>query len=234
LLCTYNERENLERLLPMLAETLPEADLLIVDDASPDGTADFVRAQMQHNDRISLIEREGKRGLGTAVLRGFRYAIEHRYEYLLTLDADLSHPPRFIPDLLALRDRADVVIGSRYVEGGGVTGWSLKRKLMSWSINIYARLLLGLPNKDNSGNFRCYRVSKLAELDLDRVRGTGYAFMEEILYRCSRIGCRFEETPIIFEDRTVGESKINFWEAFLALWVIFRLFLDRVFRVKVT
>lgn len=234
LLCTYNERENIERLLPMLSETVPEADLLVVDDGSPDGTSDFVRKQLQHNEKLNLIERRGMRGLGTAVLTGFRYAVEHQYEYLLTLDADLSHPPRYIPDILALRDRADVVLGSRYVEGGGVVGWSLKRKLMSWCINIYSRLLLGLPNKDNSGNFRCYRISKLAELDFDKVRGTGYAFMEEILYRCARIGCRFAETPIVFEDRTIGESKINLREALLALWVIFRLFLDRLFGVKVT
>lgn len=234
LLCTYNERENIERLLPMLSETLPEADLLIVDDGSPDGTSEFIREQMQQNEKLSLIERKGKLGLGTAVLTGFRHAVEHHYEYLLTLDADLSHPPRYIPDILALRDRADVVLGSRYVAGGGVVGWSLKRKLMSWCINIYSRLLLGLPNKDNSGNFRCYRVSKLAELDFAKIRGTGYAFMEEILYRCSRIGCRFAETPIVFEDRTIGESKINLWEALLALWVIFRLFVDRLFGAKVT
>jgi dolichol-phosphate mannosyltransferase len=136
LLCTYNERENIERLLPMLSEVLPEADLLIVDDGSPDGTSDYIREQMRRNEKLSLIERKGKLGLGTAVLTGFRHAVEHHYDYLLTLDADLSHPPRYIPDILALRDRADVVIGSRYVAGGGVVGWSFKRKWMSWCINI--------------------------------------------------------------------------------------------------
>ncbi|HUG19136.1 MAG TPA: polyprenol monophosphomannose synthase [Planctomycetaceae bacterium] len=233
LLCTYNERDNLERLIPAIFEQAPSAELLVVDDGSPDGTSQLVRELAETDARIQLIERSGKLGLGSAVIVGFEYAIEHGYESLLTLDADLSHPPRFIPDLLALRSKADVVIGSRYVPGGGIVGWGLKRKLMSWGINWYSRLLLGLPNKDNSGNFRCYRVSRLAELDLTRVRSSGYSFMEEILFRCRRLGCTFAETPIVFEDRQIGESKINLAEVIKAIWIILRLFFDRILRTPV-
>jgi len=228
LLCTYNEAENLSRLIPLLFEVVPQFDLVVVDDNSPDGTSDYVSSLQAENPRIHLITRTNERGLGSAVLTGFRYAIDQDYDLLLTLDADLSHPPKYIPDLLKLMETADVSIGSRYVQGGGIVGWNLKRKVMSTCINIYARVLLGLPNKDNSGNFRCYNVRKLKELDFEKVRSTGYSFMEEILYRCHRIGCRFAETPIVFEDRTIGESKINMKEAWKAVWVIFRLSLDRL------
>ena len=139
-----------------------------------------------------------------------RFAIDHRYDLLLNLDADFSHPPRFIPALLAGMSDHDVMIGSRYVPGGGVEGgFNLKRKFMSTGINWYARLLLGLKTKDNSGAFRCYRVSKLAQIDFDRVRSRGYSFQEEILFWCRTVGCRMGETPILFENRRAGVSKIN-------------------------
>ena len=175
----------------------------------------------------------GKQGLGTATLAGFRYALDHDYTLVLNLDADFSHHPRHIPDLLACMETADVAIGSRYVPGGGVVGWGLQRHLMSRGVNFYAHLFLGLKTRDNSGAFRCYRVAKLCELDLSLFRATGYAFQEEVLYRCRRIGCRFAESPIVFEDRRYGESKINWREAVAALWVIFRLGVDRVLGVSV-
>jgi dolichol-phosphate mannosyltransferase len=150
-----------------------------------------------------------------------KFAVANRYDYLLNLDADFSHPPRFIPALLAGMDRHDVMIGSRYIPGGGVEGgFNLKRKLMSAGINLYARLLLGLRTRDNSGSFRCYRVAKLAEIDLGRVRSRGYSYLEEILFRCRQAGCRMGETPILFENRRAGVSKINMWEAVEALRVI--------------
>ena len=137
--------------------------------------------------------------------RRCEFAIEHGFDYLLNLDADFSHPPRFIPALLAGMADHDVMIGSRYVEGGGVEGdFNLKRKFMSTGINWYARLLLGLKTRDNSGSFRCYRVSKLAEIGLDRIRSRGYSFQEEILFRCRQVGCRMGETPILFENRRAG------------------------------
>ncbi len=167
-------------------------------------------------------------GLGTALLTGMQYAIDHGYDYFLNLDADGSHPPRFIPDLLAGMDRHDIMIGSRYVPGGGVEGeFNLKRKVMSTGINLYARLLLGLKTRDNSGSFRCYRVAKLAEIDFDRVRSRGYSFMEEILFWCRQVGCTMGETPILFENRRAGISKINKAEAVKALQIIFQLGIAR-------
>ena len=171
-----------------------------------------------------MIHRPGKLGLGTATLAAVRYAIDHHFDYLLNLDADFSHPPRFIPALLEGMADHDVMIGSRYVPGGGVEGgFTLKRRLMSSGINGYARLMLGLTSKDNSGAFRCYRVSKLAEIDLDQVRSRGYSFQEEILYWCQTVGCRIGETPILFENRRAGVSKINMREAVSALWILFQL-----------
>ena len=233
-LCTYNERDNIDRLIPEIHQYVPDADILVVDDNSPDGTGELAEALAGTDPRIHVLHREGKQGLGTAILAGFRYGIDHDYDLLLNLDADFSHHPRHIPALLECMQTADVAIGSRYVPGGGVTGWNWKRHLMSRGINGYARLLLGLKTRDNSGSYRCYRVARLRRLDLERFRARGYAFQEEVLYRLRRIGCRFAETPIRFEDRRYGESKINRTEALSALWVIFRLGIDNLFRVPVT
>jgi dolichol-phosphate mannosyltransferase len=168
-------------------------------------------------------------GLGTAVLSAMQAAVEGGYDYLINMDADFSHPPRFLPALLAGMDRNDVMIGSRYVPGGGVEGeFGLKRKFMSTGINLYARLFLGLSSRDNSGSYRCYRVSKLAQIDPSLVRSRGYSFMEEILYRCRVVGCRIGETPILFENRRAGVSKINKAEAAEALRIILRLGIDRL------
>jgi dolichol-phosphate mannosyltransferase len=233
-LCTYNERENLQRLIPEIFQFAPDAEILVIDDNSPDGTGDLADSLAQNDSRVHVLHREGKLGLGTATLAGFHYGIDHDYDLLINLDADFSHHPRYIPALRECMEQADVAIGSRYVEGGGVEGWGFHRHFMSQSINWYARLLLGLKTRDNSGSYRCYRVSKLRELDLDRVRARGYAFQEEILYRCRRIGCRFRETPIVFEDRRYGESKISSKESVTALWVIFRLGIENLLKVPVT
>jgi len=232
-LCTYNEAENLVQLIPEIHQRAPQADILVIDDNSPDGTGRLADEMAARDSRIHVLHRTGKLGLGTATLAGFRYAIEKDYDYVLNLDADFSHHPRHIPELLALMETADVAIGSRYVPGGGVIGWGLRRHFMSQGVNWYARLLLGLKTHDNSGSFRCYRVSRLAELDLDRIRARGYAFQEEILYRCRRIGCRFAESPITFEDRRYGQSKINMKEAVSALIVILRLGWENVRRLPV-
>ena len=178
--------------------------------------------------RIRVLHRAGKEGLGSATLAGFRDAIAHGYDFVLNMDADFSHDPRHLPAMVDCMQRADVAIGSRYVPGGGIDGWGVSRHFMSQGINWYARLLLGLSTRDNSGAFRCYRVAKLAQIELDRVRARGYAFQEEILYRCRRVGCRFEETPIVFRDRRYGTSKINWRESAAALWIIFRLGLENL------
>jgi dolichol-phosphate mannosyltransferase len=228
-LATYNELENLRPLVETIRQFAPHASILIIDDNSPDGTGRLANELQAALPDIHVIHRSAKLGLGTAMIEGVRFAIEQGYDYFLNLDADFSHPPRFIPALLAgMRDH-DVMIGSRYISGGGVEGeFNLKRKFMSTGINLYARLLLGLKTKDNSGSFRCYRVSKLAQIDLDRVRSRGYSFQEEFLFWCRVVGCRMGETPILFENRRAGYSKINRGEAIEALKIILQLGIDRL------
>jgi len=222
-LATYNERENLEPLVEEIFKVAPDVDVLVIDDNSPDGTGDIADRLADADPRIHVIHRAGKLGLGTAVMTAMQFAIEHHYQYMLNMDVDFSHHPRHVPAVRAGMQTADVSIGSRYVPGGGVVGWNWQRKFMSAGINAYARLALRLPVRDTSGSFRCYRVAKLRQLDFDRVLSRGYSFMEEILYHCRLAGCRFRETPITFEDRRFGSSKINSTEAVRALWIILRL-----------
>jgi dolichol-phosphate mannosyltransferase len=233
-LCTYNERENIGLLVPEIRSALPQADILVIDDNSPDGTGRLADELAAANTGIRVLHRTGKQGLGSAILAGFRDASEQGYDFVLNMDADFSHDPRYLPAIVECMQRTDVAIGSRYVSGGGVEGWGFSRHFMSQGINWYARLWLRLSTRDNSGAFRCYRVAKLAQIDLDRVRARGYAFQEEILYRCRRVGCRFEETPIVFRDRRYGTSKINWRESVAALWIIFRLGLENLRGVPVT
>ena len=233
-LCTYNERENIAKLVPQVLAQLPEAHVLVVDDSSPDGTADVVRQMMGRDPRIKLLLRTTKEGLGAATIAGFQWAIDRNYEFVLNMDADFSHHPRYLPALNGCMEVADIGIGSRYVPGGSITGWSLTRHFMSQSINWYSHVLLGLRAKDCSGAFRCYRISKLRELDFNKIRSRGYAFQEEFLYRCTRIDCRIVETPIVFEDRIVGQSKINIPEIIRSLRDLFLLGLEGIRETPVT
>ncbi len=227
-LATYNEVGNLAALVETIRQYAPYAEILIIDDNSPDGTGALANELQAAIWGIHVIHRPGKLGLGTAVLEAMDYAIKHGYEYILNMDADFSHPPRFIPAIVAGMSESDVMIGSRYIPGGGVEGqFNLKRKFMSTGINWYARCLLGLRTKDNSGSFRCYRVSKLAEMDFSQVRSRGYSFMEEILFWCRQVGCKFGETPILFENRRAGVTKINKHEAYMALRIILELGIAR-------
>ena len=227
-LATYNERENLPMLTAQIFGFVPDADILVIDDSSPDGTANWVEEQMQSDARLKLLKRAGKLGLGSAVLAAMDYAIQNNYDYLINMDADLSHPARFLP---AIRDKAeagfDVVIGSRYVPGGKIEGWSRARRLMSRAINIYARCLLGLITRDNSGSFRCYRVVLLRRLDPKSILSHGYSFFEEILYRLRKLGATFAEVPITFEERRAGQSKLDVKEIFVAIWVLLRVGVGR-------
>jgi dolichol-phosphate mannosyltransferase len=230
---TYNEIDNLPGLVEEIFRHAPQSDLLVIDDNSPDGTGRWCDEQSQKDPRLKVLHRTGKLGLGTAIVAGMRYAIERGYKYALNIDADFSHHPKYLPDLIGGMDPpggagADVMIGSRYIPGGGIEGWPLKRYLMSRSVNLYARWLLGLKPKDCSGGYRCYRVTKLAELDFDAMLSHGYSFQEEILWMLKRRGCRFGETPITFVDRVRGSSKINSREAWAAMWVILALGLKRV------
>ncbi len=227
--CTYNESENVRPLVVEIRRTLPEADVLVIDDNSPDGTGRLADELADDDAHVRVLHRGGKGGLGSAILAGFRAAIDGGYGLVINMDADFSHDPKYLPALVDCARRADVAIGSRYIAGGGVENWGLKRQLMSRGINWYARLFLRLPTRDNSGAYRAYRVSLLSRLDLNRVRARGYAFQEEILFHCRRAGARFEETPIIFRDRRHGKSKINLRETVAALWIIFRLGLGNLF-----
>ena len=230
-IATYNERENIERLVRALLEVAPHAHVLVVDDNSPDGTGRAADGLARNDPRVRVLHRAGKLGLGTAVVAGMTHAIRQGYDQLLNMDADFSHHPRFVPALLAGMGAHDVMIGSRYVPGGGVEGWPWQRAVMSAAINAYSRVLLRLAARDCSGAFRCYRVDKLRQIDFSQVLSRGYAFMEEILYRCRRVGCTIGETPIVFENRRIGSSKISYWEALQALLVIFRLGMEAVFGV---
>jgi dolichol-phosphate mannosyltransferase len=227
-LCTYKERENLETLIPAIRSALPAADIVVVDDSSPDGTADFVRELSANDPAVHLLLRREKAGLGAATINGFRWGLEQGYDAIVNMDADFSHPPAVLPQLVAGLDRADVVIGSRYIPGGGIEGWPWFRHFMSQGVNVYSRLLLGLKCRDCSGAFRCYRSSLLRQVNFDHFRSQGYAFQEEILYHLKRLGARFEEVPIVFQDRVTGASKINRKEVVRALKDIFLLAIDRL------
>jgi dolichol-phosphate mannosyltransferase len=232
LVCTYNERENLGLLVPEIRRVLPQADLMVIDDGSPDGTGQAATQLAQADSHLRVLHRDGKKGLGSAIVAGFEEAIAQGYEYVMSMDADFSHDPQYLPALLDGMQRADITIGSRYVPGGGIQGWGLGRHFMSRAINWYARAMLGLTTRDNSGGFRCYRVSALAQLDFAGLHSRGFAFQEEILYRLWCAGCRLEETPIEFHDRRYGASKMNWRESAAALWIIWRLRLENLQRGK--
>jgi dolichol-phosphate mannosyltransferase len=222
-LATYNERENLGPLLQEIHKALPDADLLVVDDNSPDGTGRLADELAAADPRIHVLHRTGKLGLGTAILAAMRYAMEHGFDFLVNMDADFSHHPRYLPAMVAGMDRFDVMIGSRYVPGGGVENWPLKRQLISSAVNLLTRLLLRPGARDCSGGYRCYRTGKLKDAQLERLISRGYSFQEEVLYRCRRAGCRIGETPIVFTDRRGGASKVNTREAVRSLGVLLYL-----------
>jgi dolichol-phosphate mannosyltransferase len=227
-LCTYNECGNIAELIPLLLSTVPTATVLVVDDNSPDGTGRLADELAESDNRIQVLHRPARLGLGTATTAAFDFAVRHGFTLLVNLDADFSHNPRYIPELLEAMQHCDVAIASRYAPGGGVTGWTLRRRLMSLLINWWARLLLGLKTRDNSGSFRCYNVSLLARVDWSKARATGYAIQEEILFRCLRAGGRLQEIPFCFEDRRYGITKINLRECVRAVWVILKLGLERL------
>lgn len=212
-LATYNERDNLSSLAEEIHANVPRANILIIDDHSPDGTGDLADRLAAANPQIHVIHRPGKLGLGTAILTAMQYAMDERYDLLINMDADFSHHPRYLPDVLAGMNAHDVMIGSRYIPGGGVVNWPWSRRLLSGGVNTLVRLLMRIPAHDTSGAYRCYRISKLRETDLKSLRSRGYSFQQEVLYRCRRAGCRIGETPIIFENRRAGTSKVNLKEA---------------------
>jgi len=222
---TYNERENIELLVTQLLALPTAVNVAVVDDNSPDGTGAIADRLAAENDgRVSVIHRAGKLGLGTAYLAGFRQALADGADLICTMDADFSHNPRYIPAMVdKIGEGYDLVIGSRYVRGGGTSGCTTDRKLLSWGANAFARTMLSLQAHDTTAGFRCYRRDVLAEMDLDGIKASGYSFLIEMLYRVRRRGWRVGEVPIIFENRRLGMSKISKDEVFKALGTVVRL-----------
>jgi dolichol-phosphate mannosyltransferase len=219
ILPTYNEAENLERIVDAVLEQLPDSGkLLVVDDNSPDGTGEIADRLATENDRIRILHRDRKEGLGPAYLAGFRIALDAGAERIIEMDADFSHDPAYLPGLIAITENADLAIGSRYVPGGGVTDWGPVRRLISRGGSAYARLALRVPVRDLTGGFKCFRREVLEAIDLDSIEARGYAFQVETTYRALRMGFRVVELPIVFRDRREGSSKMNKSIVAEAIW----------------
>lgn len=206
---TYNELENIRLLIPDLLGRYNNLDILVVDDSSPDGTGNFVQELAKSNDRIKLISREKKMGLGTAYTEGFKYALKHDYEFIFEMDADYSHDPKEINSFLKATQEYDLVLGSRYIKGVNVVNWPMRRLLLSYFANIYTRLITGIPIMDATGGFKCFRRKVLESIDFDDVKSNGYAFQIEITFKVWRKGFKIGEIPIVFIDRTMGHSKMS-------------------------
>jgi len=206
---TYNEAENIVKLVPLVLSQGPTIEALVVDDGSPDGTAALVSEMMKSEKRIHLMERPGKMGLGTAYVAGFRFAIAEGYDYVMEMDADFSHDPHDIPRLLEKIGDNDLVLGSRYTHGVRVLNWPMQRLLLSYSANVYTRIMTGLPLHDATGGFKCFRRKVLEAIDLDRIKSNGYAFQIEMSFKAWKKGFRLVELPIVFHDRRSGVSKMS-------------------------
>ena len=220
---TYNERENIETLLERLLALPFGLEVLVVDDNSPDGTGDLVAARQQNEPRIHLLRRAGKMGLGSAYVAGFRYALSQGAQFVFEMDADFSHDPEAIGDFLKAAENVDLVLGSRYLHGVTVVNWPLSRLILSYSANVYTRVITGLPVRDATGGFKCFRRRALESVDLDGVRSDGYSFQIEMSYKIWRKGFRIVEIPITFVDRRAGVSKMNRRIVWEAAWMVWRL-----------
>ena len=221
---TYNECENITPIATAVLQRLPQAHILFVDDGSPDGTGILADSLAEGDPRIQVIHRAGKLGLGTAYLEGFRFALAREYELIFEMDADFSHNPDHLPSFLeAARGGADLVLGSRYVQGGGTVNWGVGRKILSRGGSLYARTILGVHVRDLTGGFKCFHRRVLEAIDLDTVSSEGYSFQVEMTYRTLRRGFSVSEVPITFMDRRVGQSKMS-REIFLeAIWMVWKL-----------
>ncbi|MBL92745.1 MAG: dolichyl-phosphate beta-D-mannosyltransferase [Myxococcales bacterium] len=219
---TYNERENIPSIVKELLHVAP-VDILIIDDNSPDGTGAVADLLAAEDARVHVLHRPGKQGLGKAYLAGFQWALERHYEFIFEMDADFSHQPRYVPEFLRATQDHDLVLGSRYVPGGGTENWSQLRKFISQGGSLYARTILGLSVKDLTGGFKCFRREVLEAIDLDSVESTGYSFQIELTYRAAQKGFRIKEVPIVFYERVAGNSKMSkdiVLEAVAKVWKI--------------
>ncbi len=218
---TYNEIENVERLVEALCSYQPGINILFVDDSSPDGTAARIKKMQQERDSIHLLERPVKEGLGRAYIAGFKVALEKGFQYIFEMDADFSHDPKEVPNFLKAIEENDLVLGSRYIKGVNVVNWPLRRLLLSYFANMYTRIITGLPIQDATGGFKCFRREVLESIDLDKIESNGYGFQIELSFKAWKKGYRIKEIPIIFVDRQFGESKLSkniMWEAIFLVW----------------
>ena len=220
---TFNERGNLAELVGRFFAEAPGLDLLVVDDESPDGTAEICRQLQQRFPRLRLLERKGPRGLGRAYLAGIQLGLAEGYEVIGTMDGDLSHNPSYLPQMLAHSAETDVVIGSRYIKDGGTVNWRLRRILLSWLANLFAAKLLGVAAHDMTSGFRLYRAAALRRIDLESIRSSGYSFLVEMLQLLARAGATITEVPIVFTDRTMGDSKLGGREIYLGAFHLLRM-----------
>jgi len=217
---TYDEADNVIEMSRQVLSQDPQIEILVVDDNSPDGTGDLVEDAGREEPRLHLLRRPGKMGLGTAYLAGFRYGLDHGYDCVITMDCDFSHNPKYLPAMIAAMADNDLVIGSRYVPGGGVENWPAHRRALSKFANFYARILLGIPTRDCTAGFRCYRRRVLETVEPFQIRSSGYSFLEEMAWRVHRCGFKIGEIPILFEQRKAGSSKIDSSEIYRAAWYV--------------
>ncbi len=228
---TYNEKKNIAELISRITLIPVEMDLLIIDDNSPDGTADIVKSYMVENKHIYILEREKKLGLGTAYCEGFKWALDKGYDLIVQIDADLSHNPDDIPRMVEMSKSADLVIGSRYIDGVNVVNWPMRRLLLSFGANLYAKIFIRFPIKDSTGGFKCFKRDVLESIDLSKIYSEGYSFQIEMNFLTWIKGFKVLEIPIVFTDRTVGESKMNRAIVIEAILMVPKLFIKKIFKL---
>ena len=226
---TYNERKNIQSLVEQVLSLNPDYHLLVIDDNSPDGTAIKIEELQKLFPNLHLENRPGKAGLGTAYLFGFQWALDNDFDVIVQIDADLSHNPKDIPRLVSNLKENDLVIGSRYVEGVSVVNWPIRRLILSYGANMYSRLITGMPIKDSTAGFKAWSSSLMKKIDLSKVRSQGYSFQIEMHFRAWRVGANIKEEPIIFVDRTIGESKMSKKIMYEAIWMVWRLRIWKTF-----
>lgn len=228
---TYDELENLPKLLPEVLSKDENIAVLIIDDSSPDGTADWVKKEAEKNPRIKLIKREKKMGLGTAYIAGFKYALDNNYDYIFEMDADFSHDPDEIQNFLNEIKTYDLVLGSRYKEGVNVINWPMRRLMLSLFANMYTRVITGLPVRDATSGFKCFRKEVLQAIDLDTVKSNGYAFQIEMTFKAWKKGFKIKELSIVFTDRVKGTSKMSKKIVREAIVMVWKLRFASMFRI---
>ena len=226
---TYNELDNLPRLIPEVLSQDESIHLLIVDDGSPDGTAKFVEEESKINDRIHLLKREKKMGLGTAYIAGFKYALKNNFDFIFEMDADFSHNPKELKNFLVAIKEHDLVLGSRYINGVRVLNWPMRRLLLSFFASIYTRIITGMPINDATGGFKCFRRKVLESIDLDKIKSNGYSFQIEMTFKAFTRGFKIKEIPIVFADRVKGKSKMSKKIVREAVMMVWKLRLQHMF-----